>query len=181
VTERAANLLAAASQLVADTVSERLATVLPHTASAPAALLTVAHHPGLSIEELSRALRLTHSGTVRLVDRLEADHLLRRQKDRRRALKLRLTPRGRRAIGRIERARIAGVADLLAVLTEKQQRQLEAVLAEFLFERTKSHEDLRRICRLCSFTACETEAYSCPVAEAADRSSFAQRKHSRRA
>jgi DNA-binding MarR family transcriptional regulator len=167
VTERAANLLAATAQLVADSVTERLATVLPHGASAPAALVTVAHHPGLSIEQLRLALGLTHSGAVRLVDRLEADHLLRRDKHRERALKLRLTPRGRRAVARIEQARIAAVADLLAVLSDQQQRQLDSVLAEMLAERTTSYEDLQRICRLCSFSACETEPHSCPVAEAA--------------
>jgi DNA-binding MarR family transcriptional regulator len=167
VSERAANLLAATAQLVADTVTERLATVLPHAASAPAALVTVAHHPGLSIEELRLALGLTHSGAVRLVDRLEADDLLRRQKRHERALKLRLTPRGRRAVARIDQARIAAVADLLAVLSDHQQRQLDSILAELLAERTKSYEDLQRICRLCSFSACETDPHSCPVAEAA--------------
>jgi DNA-binding MarR family transcriptional regulator len=167
VTERAANVLAATALLVADTVTDTLATVLPHAASAPAALVTIAHHPGLSIEQLRLALGITHSGAVRLVDRLEADDLLQRQKRHERSVKLRLTARGRRAVARIERVRIAAVADLLAVLSDEQQRQLDAILSELLAGRTKSYEDLQRICRLCSFSACETEPQSCPVAEAA--------------
>lgn len=167
VPERAANVLAAASQLVMDAVGERLTAELPHTASAPAALVTISHDPGLSIESLRLALGLTHSGAVRLIDRLEDDGLVRRHKHGERALRLGLTRRGRRVVARIERARMDAVADLLAVLTDDQQRQLDSILAELLAAHTRGPDDLQRICRLCSFDACEGGGRACPVAKAA--------------
>jgi MarR family transcriptional regulator, negative regulator of the multidrug operon emrRAB len=168
VTERASNLLAAAGQLVADAVTARLEDALVHTASAPAALMTIAHHPGLSIERLSEALGLTQSGGVRLIDRLAADGLVRREKLSARSLRLHLTGRGTRAVERIEQARIAAAADVLSPLSAAQRRQLEAMLARILAAHTHDEGDLRRICRLCSFDACESGGRACPVAAQLD-------------
>lgn len=167
MTARAANLLAAAGQLVADAVSDRLETELARTASAPAALMTIAHHPGLSIERLSAALGLTQSGGVRLIDRLVGDGLVRREKLTARSLKLQLTARGERAVRRVEQARIAAAAEVLSPLSAAERRQFEAMLARLLAARTHGEDDLRRICRLCSFDACESEGQACPVARAA--------------
>src|SRR5436189_5661396 len=62
----------------------------------PTALVVLAQRPGQSIDALSRALALTHSGAVRLVDRLEASGLVERSPSGRgRALALRLTRRGK--------------------------------------------------------------------------------------
>jgi hypothetical protein len=72
-------------------------------------------------------------------------------------------------VQRIEQARIAAAADLLSPLSEAQRRQLEAMLARILGARTNGEDDLRRICRLCSFDACESGGQVCPVALAADR------------
>ncbi|MBV9803226.1 MAG: hypothetical protein JO130_08560 [Solirubrobacterales bacterium] len=129
--------------------------------------MTIAHHPGLSIERFSAALELTQSGGVRLIDRLAADGLVRRQKLTARSVKLHLTATGARAVKDIERARIAAAADLLSPLSSTQRRQLEAMLARILAARTHGQDDLRRICRLCSFDACESGGRTCPVSEAA--------------
>jgi MarR family transcriptional regulator, negative regulator of the multidrug operon emrRAB len=164
MSERTANLLAAAGQRVADAVTARLEDTLTHTASAPAAIMTIAHHPGLSIERLSEAVGITDSGGVRLIDRLAADGLVRREKLSARMVRLHLTPCGQRAVERIEQARIAAATDLLSPLSGAQRRQLEAVLARILAAQTHGEDDLRRICRLCSFDACESGGRACPVA-----------------
>src|SRR6266567_3796170 len=70
---RAANLLGALALAVCD----RLHEATEHlddglAASEPAALVTLAHYPGQSILALGRTLGLTHSGAVRLADRLAA-------------------------------------------------------------------------------------------------------------
>jgi DNA-binding MarR family transcriptional regulator len=166
VSDHSANLLAAAAQLVVDAVAERLHDTLPRSVSAPAALMTLDHHRGLSIEQLSLALGLTHSGTVRLIDRLEADDLVRRRKRGGREVELLLTRRGRRVVDRIAGARIAAAADLLAALSDEQRRQLDPILADLLAARAVDVEDLRRICRLCSFGACENQRQTCPVSDA---------------
>jgi DNA-binding MarR family transcriptional regulator len=164
--DRSANLLAAAAQLVVDAVAQRLRDTLPRSVSAPATLMTINHHPGLSIETLRLALDLTHSGTVRLIDRLEADDLVRRRKRAGREVELLLTRRGVRIVERIERARIAAAAELLAALRDEQRRQLDGMLADLLAAHTEDEEDLRRICRLCSFDACENDRQTCPVSDA---------------
>lgn len=46
----------------------------------PAALVTVLNYPGRGVGDYGRALGLTHSGTVRLLDRLEADGLVERRR-----------------------------------------------------------------------------------------------------
>jgi DNA-binding MarR family transcriptional regulator len=166
VIARSANLLAAAAQLVVDAVEARLQDTLPRSASAPTALMTIDHHRGLSIEQLRLALGLTHSGAVRLIDRLEADGLVRRRKRGRREVELFLTRRGRRVADRIERARIATVTDLLAALPAEQRGQLDRILGNLLAAHTENEGDLRRICRLCSFGACGNNRQTCPVSDA---------------
>lgn len=163
---RSANLLAAAAQLVVDAVEVRLQDALPRSVSAPAALVTIYEHRGLSIEQLRRALGLTHSGAVRLIDRLEADDLVRRRKRGSREVELFLTRQGRRVVDRIERVRIATATDLLAALPGEQRQQLDLILADLLAAHTEQEEDLRRICRLCSFGACENNRQTCPVSDA---------------
>src|SRR5260370_713814 len=96
---KAANLLGALALAVCD----RLREATEHlddglAASEPAALVTLAHYPGQSILTLGRTLGLTHSGAVRLADRLEASGLVRRAPSGRgRTLALSLTQRGRSA------------------------------------------------------------------------------------
>jgi DNA-binding MarR family transcriptional regulator len=166
VVAHSANVLAAASQLVVDAVAERLQDSLPRSVSAPAALMTIDHHRGLSIEQLRVALGLTHSGAVRLIDRLEADDLVRRRKRGGRKVELFLTRHGRRVLERIEGARLAAAADLLATLSDEQRRQLDWILSDLLAARTRDEQDLRRICRLCSFGACQNDRQTCPVSDA---------------
>jgi DNA-binding MarR family transcriptional regulator len=167
MSERLANLLAAAAQLVNDEVRKRLDDELSRTASAPAALATIAHYRGISIEELRAALSLTHSGAVRLVDRLEHDGLVQRARTGSREVRLSLTQAGRRALRRLESVRLAATAELIAPLAAEDRRQLELLLRSMLAARTRGEGDLQRICRLCSFEACESGGRRCPVAEAA--------------
>src|SRR4051794_29513412 len=163
---RLANLLAATARLVDDAVDARLAAELSLTASAPAALVTIAHYPGQSVDDLRRALQLTHSGAVRLVDRLEADELVRRRQHGR-SVSLELTPRGRRVHADLEQARLAAVEDALSALPPEARAQLEPVLEQLLAAHSASHQDLRRICRLCAYDACEQRGCAvCPVAAA---------------
>ena len=160
------NLLGAAALLVDDAVAQNIEEQLPHGGSAPAALVTLAHEPGLSIDGLRAALGLTHSGAVRLVDRLEQDGLVRRSRGGGRVVAVYLTARGRRALARVERARLAAAAELLAPLSTTERRQLESLLRRILAGQSQSDDDLNRICRLCSFEACESTGRACPVAEA---------------
>jgi MarR family transcriptional regulator, negative regulator of the multidrug operon emrRAB len=163
---RTANLLAATARLVEDAVEQGLLRELPFGASAPAALISIAHQPGLSIERLRRILGITHSGTVRLLDRLQADELVTRHKTGGRDVQLTLTARGRRTLRKIETARLSAVQTLIDPLPPDARAQLDSLLSAVLAAQTHTDDDLHRICRLCSFAACQHDR-ACPVDVAA--------------
>ena len=75
---RTANLLGAIALGLADDILETAERHVAHGGCTPAALYVIGHEPGLSIDFLARVLGMSHPGTVRLVDRLEADGLIQR-------------------------------------------------------------------------------------------------------
>src|SRR6266508_1510348 len=83
--------------------------------AADAALATLSYYPGIRIGRLANAVRLTHSGAVRLLDRLEGEGLVERRtgKDARTAAVF-LTDRSRTAAERFLQRREQAVAALLA-------------------------------------------------------------------
>jgi MarR family transcriptional repressor of emrRAB len=168
---RTANLLAAAARLVEDAVEESVRREFAFAASAPAALISIAHQPGLSIERLRRILGITHSATVRLIDRLQADGLVTRRKTSGRDVQLGLSARGRRMLQRVQRARMAAVEALIEPLSDETRAELDSLLSTVLAAQTHAGEDIYRTCRLCSFDVCQREQ-PCPVALAAQSESM---------
>lgn len=76
--DRLINLLGALATGVADRVRGAALDGTTFGGETAAALVVVGHTPGLSINQLGRVLRLSHPGTVRLVDRLaNAGHVAR--------------------------------------------------------------------------------------------------------
>ena len=76
---RASNLLGALAVALGDDISAATEGVAGHAAASPAAIVTVGGEPGQTIESLRRALELSHSGTVRLLDRLEDEGIVERR------------------------------------------------------------------------------------------------------
>src|SRR3954447_9619327 len=161
--DRLPNLLAAAAQLLTDAVEGRTTDVVGRGASAPAALVALTHDPGEPIDTLRHTLRLTHSGAVRLIDRLEADGLVRRRRSGGRTVVVELTDEGRRRVDEIEAARLDAARAALAGVPEALREPLQQALSALLAAHTHDRADLRRICRSCSFEVCDR----CPVAAAA--------------
>jgi DNA-binding MarR family transcriptional regulator len=136
------------------------------TASEPAALVTLAHYPDQSVVNLGRTLGLTHSGAVRLVDRLEADGLLRRTTGGPgRMLALRLTGAGRRAAQRALARREAALGQIVRLLDPGDVATLERLAARLLAGLTTDRSSAYRLCRLCDEPPCA--AAGCPVDHAA--------------
>src|SRR6266542_353316 len=73
-----ANLLGALATGIQDAVRDALVATSGLDSTAAAALLAVRERPGQPITDLAAALRLTHSGAVRSVNRLAARHLVTR-------------------------------------------------------------------------------------------------------
>ena len=144
--------------------------------AAPAALVALHEtgRPGRSIAELRQLVGLTHSGAVRLVDRLEAEgYVVRRPGGDARTVAVVLTRRGTAAANRIRAARQEAVSAGLEGLDDRQRRQLEALAGVVLATLAAQRRALRAsgqmppggaLCRLCDFMACGRPQGRCPVA-----------------
>jgi DNA-binding MarR family transcriptional regulator len=168
---RESNLLAAAALAVSDRIELAVARATGLEARAPAALLTL-DSPGAAptVSGLASALNLTHSGTVRLVDRLAAAGLVeRRPGSDRRSVELALTPEGRRMVARVRSARNDTAANLLELLTDDQRDQLTRVQQALLSATDEHNAELPWVCRLCDRYACRHGRGGCPVEEATRR------------
>jgi MarR family transcriptional repressor of emrRAB len=175
---RLANLLGALSLAVTDRMQDDIQAAAKQTAAAPAALVAL-HDPlrGGSMDDLRRAVGLTPSGAVRLVDRLVAAGLVERRPGHDgRSLALVLTAGGRRAAQRVLAARAEALSSVFATLTQDErasltrisEKLLGAVTKDRLAERQQGHEPPGGwMCRLCDFAACGRDQGACPAAQTA--------------
>lgn len=138
----------------------------------PAALVSLREWAdGSSVDVLAAAMRVSHSRAVRVVDRLEATGLARREpdpSDGRRAL-VRLEPAGRGLAERALDARSRVLLRAVAGLDAADMRDLERLLAALLDAATVDVRAAMRTCRLCDAHACGHYEGTCPVTLAADR------------
>ncbi|WP_157116672.1 MarR family winged helix-turn-helix transcriptional regulator [Nocardia vaccinii] len=173
--QHAANALGALSLVVADRMNAAVEAIAALGPSAPAALAALHEFlDGGSVTQLSSVLGLTHSGTVRLVDRLGAEGLVERvgAQDGR-AVSVVLTPTGRRMAVRILRARETSLTSALSALSADQVDNLAATLDAMLTTVTLARTEERAVgtrdrphpwlCRLCDFAACGRSEGNCPV------------------
>jgi DNA-binding MarR family transcriptional regulator len=161
---RAANLAGSGALVIAD----RMRAAVSDAAGPPALVALDLYADGEGVDALARALTLSHSGAVRLVDQLVQRGLVRRapSENDRRAVAVRLTPAGRRAAQRVAAARHAALADALAPLSPPERERLGELLGLVVAGQTHDHEDARRVCRLCDADACG-HPDRCPVTQAA--------------
>jgi DNA-binding PadR family transcriptional regulator len=116
-------------------------------------------------------MRVSHSRVVRVVDRLEADGLARREQDPsdgRRAL-VWLKPDGRDLADRVLDARREVLLSVVRDLEVAEVRDLDRLLATLLDVTTVDARAARQTCRLCDAHACGHYDGRCPVSRAADR------------
>jgi MarR family transcriptional repressor of emrRAB len=168
---RQANLLGTLTLAVTGRVEVAVEAASPHGPSSPAALCALEGYlGGESIDALARVLGLTHSGAVRLVDRLAAAGLLERRGGADgRSVAVTLTAAGRRAAMEIRAARESALADVLAALDAGERRALTELNEKLLAGLTSDRASARRMCRLCDGDACGHERGTCPVTEAVVR------------
>lgn len=158
---RTANLLGATVLGLFDELKSVVEHRSGRAGESPAALVVLGHQPGLSNEALSRLLGLTHTGSVRLIDRLVADGLVERRPSAtdRRGVALHLTPAGKTAREEIIAERERLMTALIAPLSIAEQRQLTDLLAKLLQGVARDDTHKLRMCRLCDGPACG----ECPI------------------
>jgi MarR family transcriptional regulator, negative regulator of the multidrug operon emrRAB len=173
---RDANLLGAFVLAVAERLDAATREAAASGGAAPAALVALESFlDGSSIDTLRKPLGLTHSAAVRLVDRLVAAGLVRREAGAdARSVAVFLTEAGRRASERVQAGRMRTLADVLSPLDAAEREQLARLHERLLGDLTSGRADARHICRLCDSRACGHERGLCPVTRAADRAEAAK-------
>jgi DNA-binding MarR family transcriptional regulator len=160
MTDRTANIVGALALALADSLLREAQDEAPEQGPAAAAISLLRHEPGMSIDRLRRALRLSHPGAVRLVDRLAADGLVVREiseRDRR-AVALKLTETGLETCTKIRASRLGSLARALDVLDEEERATLGRLAEKMLRGLVESVDHAYTVCRLCDETACPVDS-----------------------
>lgn len=167
--DRQANLLGAVALVVADQTAHAVTAATGHSASTAAALSALHHFLDRpSLDQLRRVLGLTHSGAVRLVDRLaEAGLVAREAGADGRSRSIALTDAGRAAAEDITAARAAQLTGTLGGLSTADRRTLHELLGRVMATVVQGKDGGAWICRLCDLEACGRSAGHCPTANAA--------------
>ena len=159
---RTANLLAAFAGEITERVGAELKTHPNQTDSAIAALNVMSFWDGITNAELAKALRLSHTATVRLVDKLEAQGLVQAGAGTdKRATYLHLTAAGKKAAQPALVARCVAVDGYLDGLSPAEEAQLAGLLEKLIRPLAKDDFAISHFCRLCDFSACPDE--QCPM------------------
>ncbi len=165
----AANVLGAVALAVAGQIPVAVTPAGGRSDSAAAALSALYHvldRP--TVDQLCRVLGLTHSGGVRLVDRLAAAGLVERGPGAdRRSRSVRLTAAGRRAARRVSERRLGYLTSLLAGFSPAETRALHGLLGRVMGRVVQHKHGGAWICRMCDLQACGRAAGNCPAANAA--------------
>jgi DNA-binding MarR family transcriptional regulator len=164
-----ANVVGALAQVLADRTADAIGAAAGQAESAATALSALLHFLDRpSIELLRQVLGLTHSGAVRLVDRLvAAGYVSREPGPDARGTALTLTDAGRAAAIRVSDARAGVLAQALAPLTDAERAALAELAGKILGGLVRGPGATRWICRLCDTTTCAPDEGRCPVRNAA--------------
>lgn len=158
--DKTANLLGAVGLAVADHIEATARAVLNHSGETPAALVVIGYGLGPSNDELRRILRLSHPGSVRLVDRLVVDGSVERRQGRdKRAVALYLTERGTVLREELLTKRLAALRPFLLPLSEQEQTTLSGLLEKILPALATTDIARCTMCRLCDDRVC----VNCPI------------------
>lgn len=155
-----ANLLGVVGLAVADRIEKTARDILSHAGETPAAVVVIGYGLGPSNEQLRGILKLSHPGSVRLVDRLVADSLVERREGRdKRTTALYLTKRGHSFREKLLKERLAAIRPLLTPLTKVEQESLAALLHKLLSSMETTDLQRCNLCRLCDDRVCT----NCPI------------------
>ena len=174
---RLINVLGALALALADGIRDATEAAAGMTGAAPSALVALHQFlAGRTTEDLAQATGLTHSGAVRLIDRLVDAGLVERRPGRDgRSLSIVLTAMGRALSREVTVARATAIEAALDGLGSDDRRALlelvetliATVTAQRLGARENGGEPAGWLCRLCDFASCGRPQGECPAANAA--------------
>jgi MarR family transcriptional repressor of emrRAB len=159
------NVIGAFALALSDDLKAAMQELAEGNESACAALIVIGQESGLSVDRLSKILGLSQPGTVRLVDRLAADHLVERKSGAdRRSVALRLTEAGKRQVKSLLIGRRHALSEVLRALDPGERQVLAAIADKVLRGLGHSEVECDRRCRLCDGDTCPDA--TCPMAAA---------------
>lgn len=158
-----ANRLATLATIVDDAVHAETDGL---SESAVAALQTVRQNGPTAIQDIARIIGLTHSATVRLIDRLEKDWLVRRLGRKGREVRVEATARGRRRAATHQERRLAVTDALIAAVDPEDRAVLARAVDKMLAASVIEASQADRMCRSCDRETCRHGG--CPVSLAAE-------------
>jgi len=147
-----ANKLAALALAVTEAMLSGVEDLAP---SAIAALISIREGDPMSIGEIAAVVGLTHSAAVRLVDRLEKEWLVRRQRRVGREVMVEITSRGRRRAQQLQENRLAAMARVLAPLSGEERAALDGLVDRVIGGIAPATVPAARFCRMCRRDGCD--------------------------
>ena len=158
-----ANILGALAVLIQDRVEGMWQSALDLSPMAAAALVQIDNEPGSSIEAEAGRIGLTHSATVRVIDKLAERGLVEKDRARKdaRAQSLTLSKPGKRVAQQLHEARNQVTDDLLAGLAPAQRQALEQGISAILYRCVAPGREADVTCRVCDDRRCSPEI--CPI------------------
>jgi MarR family transcriptional repressor of emrRAB len=159
----AANILGALSLLIQDRVESAWQTELDLSPMAAAAIVQIDNDPGSSIELIASHIGLTHSATVRLVDKLVERGLVEKDRARKdaRAQSLTLSKAGKRVAQQLHAVRNRVIDGLLSDLDPGQRKGLEEAIRAILHRSVEPGREADVTCRVCDDRRCTPDI--CPI------------------
>jgi DNA-binding MarR family transcriptional regulator len=167
--DRTGNLLGALSLAVSDRTGDAVGDAAGESQNSAIVLSALNDFlDGPSVDRLRTVLGLTPSGTVRLIDRLQAaGYVTRLPGVDGRSVSVHLTASGRRAARRVAAARAAVLDEALGALAPNEREALDRLMSRVLVGLIRGPGATRWMCRFCDTTACGRQEGRCPVANAA--------------
>jgi len=158
-----ANILGALAVLIQDRVEGAWQSSLDLSPMAAAALVQIENEPGCSIELVAGRIGLTHSATVRVIDKLAERGLVEKDRARKdaRAQSLTLSKAGKRLAQQLHEARNQVTDDLLSGLAPAQRAALEQAIRTILHRCVEPGREADVTCRVCDDRRCSPDI--CPI------------------
>jgi DNA-binding MarR family transcriptional regulator len=167
---RLENIWGAITLATVDKMEQAFAAETGRGPSAVAAITQIGIEPGLSIERLRRIVALSHSATVRLVDQLAAEGLVRRETSSgtdKRARSLYLTDEGEALFEKAKAARRRVAEAALDRLSGKERQNLITIIEKMFPALVGPGDDELVVCRFCEDgSVCPPDRCPVPHSEA---------------
>ncbi|GAA1774329.1 MarR family transcriptional regulator [Streptomonospora arabica] len=158
--------MGATALALSDLFLSSVTAAAPTSPSAAAALVVLDRTPGLSVTELGRRVGLSQPAAARMVEGLERQGMVRRERTWGRWVAVRPTETGTQAARGLLTARTESLKEVVDHLEESERADLDRLLAKLLDGLHRAPGDADRLCRLCDRSACVNRGQICPVGQA---------------